>query len=657
MRFLTACLLRLLLLFLFSTTSVFSQNLARYLSDGDEYLSKGDVYNASLNYAKYLQEDSLNKEALYKYAESLRLLLDYENAKNAYQKLFKKDKGINYLESMFWLAMMQKNLGEYPEAKIMFEKYNKRFKKKGTYLYIKSQLEVEACEWAAKESKNTKKTRIDHLDSLINSPFSEFAAIEIDSSVYFSSSKEKSYSTKKSTPHTEVYRFDLKSKSIQSVDSVFNNASFNNGNCTFSSDGNTCFFTRCKNVSPTETKCAIYKSTKVDGKWMAAKKLNDTINQPEYSSTHPCIAKVDSVGTVLFYSSNRKGGEGKMDLWACKINANGVFGIPYNLGKNVNSMDNEITPFFNDASQTLYFSSDWHKGFGGFDIFKTTRKNRVYDVPENIGYPVNSSYNDLYFTTNASETKAYFSSNREGSYFDKFQNCCNDIYSYSGVKKDSVIKPLPAPILPITKKDTVVKIINELKLLVPLTLYFDNDQPDSKTLNTSTDKTYDQTFTTYQKNIESYKLNYSKGLRGESKIDAENEIIALFGDSIEYGMEQLEKFSKLLARILPEGEQVKITLKGYCSALASSDYNKNLARRRISCLRNYFASYNNGELLPYIITPQNKPNTKGTIEFTEVEIGELNSGGNDDLKNIRLSVYSPQAALERKIQIIALSSK
>jgi hypothetical protein len=320
-------------------------------------------------------------------------------------------------------------------------------------------------------------------------------------------------------------------------------------------------------------------------------------------------------------------------------------------------MDNEITPFFNDASQTLYFSSDWHKGFGGFDIFKTTRKNRVYDVPHNIGYPVNSSYNDLYFTTNKSETKAYFSSNREGSYFDKFQNCCNDIYSYSGVKKDSIIKPLPTPILAITKKDTVVKIINELKLLVPLTLYFDNDQPDSKTLNTSTDKTYEQTFTTYQKNIENYKLIYSKGLRGENKVDAENEIIALFGDSIEYGMEQLEKFSKLLARILPEGEQVKITLKGYCSALASSDYNKNLARRRISCLRNYFASYNNGELLPYIITPQNNPTTKGTIEFTEVEIGELNSGGNDDLKNIRLSVYSPQASLERKIQIIALSSK
>ncbi len=80
-------------------------------------------------------------------------------------------------------------------------------------------------------------------------------------------------------------------------------------------------------------------------------------------------------------------------------------------------------------------------------------------------------------------------------------------------------------------------------------------------------------------------------------------------------------------------------------------------RRRIACLRNYFASYNNGELLPYIITPEKQPATKGTIEFTEVEIGELNSSGNDDLTNKRLSVYSPQAALERKIQIIAISSK
>lgn len=646
-----------LLFILLISLKASAQNTQRYLTEGDEYLAKGDVYNASLNYGKYLQEDSLNKEALNKYAESLRLLLDYKKAKIVYLKLYKRDRGVTFPESMFWLAMVHKNLGEYEDAKVLFEKYNKRFKKKGTYTALKSQLEAEACTWAQNEIQKNKQVRIQHLDTTINSSFSEFGALERDSNLYFASSKENLKHLKKSTPHTEILCWDSRANQLKSIDTLFNLAAVNNGNLSFTADGNTCYFTRCQSISPTENRCAIYVTSKKNGSWSVAQKLNDTINQPEYTSTHPSIAKVDSVGTVLYYSSNRKGGEGKMDLWACKISPNGKYGVPYNLGKSINTMDNEITPYFNASTQTLYFSSDWHKGLGGFDIFKTYRKNRAYAIPENLGYPLNSSYNDLYFSTNASESKSYFSSNREGSYFDKFQNCCNDIYAVTEVKKDSIIRALPTPLIAVAKKDTVIKIVNELKLLVPLTLYFDNDEPDNKTLAITTNKDYNTTFTSYLKEIENYKTNFSKGLRGEKKSDAETEIEAVFGDSIEFGMQQLEKFSKLLSKILPEGEHVKITLKGYCSALASTDYNKNLAKRRISCLRNYFSNYNNGELQPYILSFENKTSNKGSIEFTEVEIGELNAGANDDLSNKRLSVYSPQAALERKIQIIAISSK
>ncbi len=638
-------------------TSAISQNLDRYLKEGDEYLVKGDIYNASLNYAKYLEVDSLNKMALNKYAESLRLLLDYKKAKSTYAKLYKRDRGVTFPESMFWLAMMHKNLGEYEEAKILFEKYNKRFKKKGTYLALKSNLEAEACDWAMKEIQKSKNLRIQHFDSLINSVYSEFAPFELDSQLYFSSSKENQRKIKRNTPTAKVYKFSKKTQTVTELDSTYNFSTLSNGNLTFSGDGKICLFTRCSNISPVETRCAIYMRKKLNGKWGIAQRLNDTINQPEFTSTHPCLAQVDSVGTVLYYSSNRKGGEGMMDIWACKLLSNGRFGIPYNLGKNINTMDNEITPFFSSLSQTLYFSSDWHIGLGGYDIFKSKRKNRVYSVPQNMGYPINSSYNDLYFSSNALETQSYFSSNREGSNFDKFQNCCSDIYSFTSEKKDSVLKILPSPVILITKKDTVVKIVNELKLLVPLTLYFDNDEPDSKTTSTTTDKTYTSTFNNYIREIDTYKSNFSAGLKGDKKIDAQTEIEALFGDSIEFGMQQLDKFSKLLTRILPEGEQVKITLKGYCSSLASTDYNKNLAKRRISCLRNYFAAYNNGILLPYMSNNSSSDKIHGSIEFTEVEIGEINSGTNDDHSNKRLSVFSPQAALERKIQIIAISSK
>ena len=208
--------------FLLLSYSSSSQNLKRYITEGDEYLAKGDVYNASLNYSKYLQEDSLDKEALNKYAESLRLLLDYKKAKVVYSKLYKRDRGVTFPESMFWLAMVQKSLGEYDEAKILFEKYNKRFKKKGTYTALKSQLEAEACDWAMKEMRNSKKIRVDHLDTLVNSSFSEFAAVERDSVLYFSSSKEVIKKVKKSIPHTEVLSYDAKTKRLQVVDTAFN---------------------------------------------------------------------------------------------------------------------------------------------------------------------------------------------------------------------------------------------------------------------------------------------------------------------------------------------------------------------------------------------------------------------------------------------------
>ena len=642
--------------FFFFGTELFAQNINRYLEEGDQYLSSGDFYNASLNYVQYLKEDSLNKLALSKYAESLRLLNDFEKAKVVYLKLYKKDRGISFPESMFWLAMVHKSLGEYEEAKLLFDKYNKLFKKKGTYTALKSQVEMNACDWAQKEVRQKSTTRIEQLDSTKNTAFSEFAPSVLDSVLFFSSSKENLKQNKKNLPKTAIYSSKNNAAATLVSDSIFNSQEINTGNLSFSSDGKSCYFTRCVAINPTEMKCAIYARYLKDGKWSNAKRLNDTINQPEYSSTQPCIAKVDSVGTVLYYSSNRKGGEGKMDIWACKISPTGVFGIPYNLGKNVNTMDNEITPFFNESTQTLYFSSDWHAGFGGYDIFKTNRKNRAYQVPINLGKGINSSYNDLYYNTNTTETRAYFASNREGSFYDTYQNCCNDIYVAYHSKIDSVIKVIPPPVI-VAKKDTVIKIVNQLKLLVPLTLYFDNDEPDSKTLATSTDKSYQETFLSYLKQIDNYKSNYTIGLRGDKKNDAASAVEAVFSDSIEFGMQQLDKFSKLLAKIVPEGEQVKITLKGYCSALASSEYNKNLARRRISCLRNYFATYNNGELLPFIVFPGKQPQSKGSIEFTEVEIGELETKSSDDLKNKRLSVYSPDAVLERKIQIIAISSK
>ncbi|HSH65630.1 MAG TPA: hypothetical protein VLB84_07495, partial [Bacteroidia bacterium] len=136
---------------------------------------------------------------------------------------------------------------------------------------------------------------------------------------------------------------------------------------------------------------------------------------------------------------------------------------------------------------------------------------------------------------------------------------------------------------------------------------------------------------------------------------AYNDINTLFEDSVDAGMQDLEKFAKLLLKVLNDKEKVVITIKGFCSPLASTDYNINLAKRRISSLRNYFNEYQNGVFLKYI---DNKNPEEGSITFVEQEVGELKARSyvSDDYYDTKNSVYSPAAALERKIQIIAISS-
>lgn len=294
-------------------------------------------------------------------------------------------------------------------------------------------------------------------------------------------------------------------------------------------------------------------------------------------------------------------------------------------------------------NKTLYFSSTWHKGLGNFDIFTSEFKDNAFTDAQNIGYPINSSYNDIYYSVNSKKDKAYISSNRLGSYFEDKPNCCNDIYSFP-------ITPLTEPPKPI---DTTVLLINQMKVLVPLTLYFHNDEPEPKTKVIITKKNYKKTYEDYTVLKSKYFSEYAKGLEGDQKDFAINRIENFFADSVDAGMQDLDKFALLLDQVLLRGEKVKITMKGYCSPLASTDYNVNLAKRRISSLRNYFMEYGNGKFVKYV---DNTNDAEGRIEFFNEDIGELPvSTVSDDVKDVRNSVYSPFAASERKIQIIAIS--
>lgn len=629
-----------------------AQSIKQLLKQGSNAMSIKDYSSATQIYNQVILIDSSNVTYQLLFADASRLNYDNTMALHWYEKIFKQDNGKTYTEVPFYIATQLKNTGKYKDAKKYFDKYYKKQKnskdKTKKQLALKAKQEFDACDIAQILVKNPVEVKILHLDSMVNSKVSEYAPFEYDSLLYFSSLRDKSKSDANGVGFNKLYTAhksptkENKFLKAQELDSLFNKNGIHNANTSFNADFTKIFVSRCGAINASQYKCEIYVSNFKDGHWTDLQKLPVPINVDGSNTTQPCFSELNGKD-VLFFASDRGAGEGAMDIWYAYMNKDESFEIPINAGKKVNSVEDEITPWYVKENNTLFFSSTWHKGLGNFDIFKSEYKDNEFTDPQNLGYPINSSYNDIYYSISSKKDKAYISSNRLGSYFEDKPSCCNDIYSFP-------ITPLTEPPKPI---DTTALIINQMKVLCPLTLYFHNDEPEPKTKVIVTKKNYKKTYEDYTVLKQKYFAEYTKGLEGDAKNLALNRVENFFEDSVDAGMQDLEKFAQLLEQVLARGEKVKITMKGYCSPLASTDYNVNLAKRRISSLQNYFLEYNNGEFVKYV---NNTNPTEGSIEFTNEDIGELPiSKVSDDVKDVRNSVYSPYAAMERKIQIIAVS--
>lgn len=133
-------------------------------------------------------------------------------------------------------------------------------------------------------------------------------------------------------------------------------------------------------------------------------------NNPKFTVCHP---NVSNDGQILFFSSDINGGYGGADIYFCYKDSNGNWSFPYNLGPDVNSTGNEFFPFLGN-DKTLYFSSDGHKGIGGYDVFKATPENGVYKNVKNLGYGLNSAKDDVSVFVDSTGNSGYISSNRAG---------------------------------------------------------------------------------------------------------------------------------------------------------------------------------------------------------------------------------------------------
>lgn len=158
-------------------------------------------------------------------------------------------------------------------------------------------------------------------------------------------------------------------------------------------------------VKKSPTNSDIYVSTFQNGQWTAAKKLNDNINSPDMEN----YASISPDGKTLYFTSNRSSSKGGYDIFASTKNANGEWGKALNLGKSINTPQDEATPFIASDNKTLYFSSKGHYNMGGFDVFYSILENKKWDEPSNIGYPVNNTNDNLFYCPVLEGNKGYYS--------------------------------------------------------------------------------------------------------------------------------------------------------------------------------------------------------------------------------------------------------
>ncbi len=381
------------------------------------------------------REEMRMLQVIYRLAESYRLSYNYPNAETWYGKVT-ESKSSQFPDAPYWYGNALLKNSKYEKAMKVLSEYLKTHIDASSEFHHLATLDFKNCLFAIRgDSLNANKdVIIQKADSLINAGGSNFAATfrEEGSSIVFTSARFSSKKMqvdeeKEKGPICDLYYVSSENgKTFSELKRVELPPNINHqGAAVFSPDKTKMYFTQWTNDKD-KSECAIYVSKFLFDKWLQPKKLSEEVNVPGYKSMQPALSED---GTVLYFSSDRPKGAGKMDLWSCVIDEFDNIQNVKNLGPNVNTSENEVTPFFHSDSHFLYYSSDGLIGMGGLDIYKIQADKNFSTEPENIGYPYNTSRDDAYFILNKEKKEGYLSSDKE-SCTDCQSGNCYSIYKF-----------------------------------------------------------------------------------------------------------------------------------------------------------------------------------------------------------------------------------
>jgi OmpA-OmpF porin, OOP family len=395
---------------------------------------------ASDNYSgKHSNRHTGNKstdiKSIYKLAN---LYFDSRDYKMAYQYY---DSVININSRKYPLAYYRKgvvcmNLEKYDIAKDAFTKFKKYYTKKDKFNYRRlAAIYAANSDWAKNSSVNNGNIIISHQGKELNHDDIDFAPSPVNDNtiLYASAYSDNNYQL---NPVRQIYkaeRIDGKWKSSGLLEGNVNNPEFNTGNAVISDDSKSMYFTRTRKNWQDEYISEIFVSYSDGDQWQTPKKLPYPINREDYTATQPALGKnLRSGKDIIYFVSDRPGGKGGMDIWYTEYDKKtDTYRNPVDLSNKVNSTGDECSPFYDILTQTLYFSSSGRKnGLGGFDIYKATGSAIKWTEAVPLPKPINSSFDDDYYSIMKSNKEGFFSSNRPGSLTLSNGTCCNDIFSF-----------------------------------------------------------------------------------------------------------------------------------------------------------------------------------------------------------------------------------
>ncbi|MDW8273126.1 MAG: OmpA family protein [Chitinophagales bacterium] len=376
---------------------------------------------------------------------------NYAAAEELFRSLVSKDKKEKRPEWRFWLGLSLLQQEKYNEAL----SYLNEFRKKGDEdkheeLLKRCKIAIESCKYAqaAKDSPTLLSFSVNALQNGINTADDESSVALLSRRSFIFSRHNITEVNNLKQPFfkyaSKLYesKFDEKEWKENGLWSAFPQLKDNEHifSPSLSEDGKELYFSSCVEEKPLKLRCDIYRSVFSDSKWQKPEKLGSQINLNGANNIWPCPGRAPGGEEALYFCSNKNPGKG-YDIFCAIKNPDGTFQKAKTLGLPINTRYDEISPYYEYETNTLYFSSNGRTGMGGYDVYAAKRLV-IGDFlePGNMGFPINSGADDFGFVYNSKNNTGLLVSNRKSVRNNDCATCNDDIWLVESFKLYPAVK-------------------------------------------------------------------------------------------------------------------------------------------------------------------------------------------------------------------------